>query len=110
MNELYRRIKQKREELGLSQEELAAKLGYKSRSSINKIEMGINDIPQSKIKAIANALNTTPAFLMGWDEERENDKIFYTKEHKELIEATAELSLEDLEYLLTLAKRMKKGQ
>lgn len=67
MLELYKRIRLRREELGMSQEELAMKLGYKSRSSINKIEMGGNDIPQSKIKAFANALQTTPSYLMGWD-------------------------------------------
>mgnify|MGYP002796745444 CR=1 FL=1 len=67
--ELYQRIKKRREELGLSQEELAKKMGYKSRSSINKIEMGENDIPQSKIIHFARALNTSPAYLMGWTEE-----------------------------------------
>ena len=35
---LYQRIKERRESLGMSQEELAKKLGYKSRSTINKIE------------------------------------------------------------------------
>ena len=55
--ELYQRIRKRREELGLSQEELAQKMGYKSRSSINKIEMGENDIPQSKIVQFARALN-----------------------------------------------------
>ena len=44
--ELYKRIKARREKLGMSQEELATKLGYKSRSTINKIEMGKNDINQ----------------------------------------------------------------
>ena len=54
--ELYKRIKARREELGMSQEELATKLGYKSRSTINKIEMGKNDITQSKIIAFALSL------------------------------------------------------
>lgn len=67
--ELYKRIRSRREELGMSQEELAKKIGYKSRSSINKIEMGENDIPQSKIQAFADALNTSPAYLMGLDDE-----------------------------------------
>lgn len=34
------RIKHKREELNMTQEELALKVGYKSKSSINKIEIG----------------------------------------------------------------------
>ncbi len=66
---LYDRIKARREQLNMSQEELACKLGYKSRSSINKIEKGENDIPQSKIIAFAKALDTTPGALMGWDED-----------------------------------------
>lgn len=59
------RIKMLRENLGYSQAQLAKLLGYKSRSTINKIELGINDITQSKIKAFADVLNTTPAFLIG---------------------------------------------
>ena len=62
------RIRILRLNLGMSQDELAKKSGYSSRSTINKIELGINDIPQSKIKAISDALNTTPAYIMGWDE------------------------------------------
>jgi len=68
MSDIYMRIRARREELGLSQEELAARMGYKSKSSINKIEMGINDIPQSKVLAFARALETTTAYLMGCDD------------------------------------------
>ena len=53
----------------MSQEDLAKLLGYKSRSSINKIEMSKNDITQSKIAAFARALHTTPAYLLGWEED-----------------------------------------
>lgn len=60
-------IRKRREELGLTQEELATKLGYKSKSTINKIEMGVNDITQSKIIAFASVLKTTPSYLMGWE-------------------------------------------
>lgn len=67
MLEIYKRIRARREELGISQEELAKRMGYKSRSSINKIEKGENDIPQSKIVAFAQALRTTPEALMGWE-------------------------------------------
>ena len=52
-------------ELGMSQQELAEKSGYTDRSSIAKIETGKVDLTQSKIKAIADALNTTSAALMG---------------------------------------------
>lgn len=51
------KIKQRRLELGLTQEELAKKLGYKHKSSINKIELNQNDIRQSKVAAFAVALH-----------------------------------------------------
>lgn len=63
------RIKALRQKKGLSQEELAAKMGYKSRSSINKIELGINDITQTIIKKLAIALDTTPGYILGWVDE-----------------------------------------
>ena len=61
------RIKSKRLELNMSQDELAKKVGYKSRSSINKIELA-RDLPLRKVEKMATALDTTPAFLMGWEE------------------------------------------
>jgi transcriptional regulator with XRE-family HTH domain len=64
------RIKNRRIELGMSQEELAKKIGYSSRSSINKIELDVQQLRQSKIMDIAKALNTTTAYIMGWDEPK----------------------------------------
>lgn len=74
MATLYDRIKSRRTELGLTVEELAHKMGYKDKSSISKIENGKADIPQSKIAAFADALQTTPAYLMGWEEQSEPKK------------------------------------
>ena len=47
--DLSSRIRQRREQLSLSQEELAARMGYRSKSSITKLEKGINDLPQSNV-------------------------------------------------------------
>lgn len=68
MSTIGNRIRKRREELGLSQDELGKRIGYKSRSSINKIELGHRNLTQSKIKAIADALETTPSYIMGWEE------------------------------------------
>lgn len=68
------RIKKRRQELKMSQEELALKVGYKSRTSINKIELNERQITQQKIKAIADALETTPAYIMGWSDLRASGK------------------------------------
>ena len=62
------RIRLRREELRMSQEELATRLGYKSRSTIAKIESGENDLTQSKIVAFAEALNTTARWLLDYDD------------------------------------------
>ena len=67
MLDVYRRIKDLRLAAGLSQGELAKRTGYNDRSSIAKIEAGKVDLTQAKIVAFANALNTTPAYLMGWE-------------------------------------------
>lgn len=69
MDTIGHRIRKRREELGMSQEELGRKLGYKSRSSINKIELDQRNLTQPKIAALAKALNTTPAYIMGWEDE-----------------------------------------
>lgn len=67
---IHDRIRERRIELGLSQDQLAAKMGYKSRSSINKIESGQADIARNKLEQLAEALLTTPAYLMGWEEPK----------------------------------------
>lgn len=70
--EIGNRIKQLRIERDMSQDELAKRCGYTSRSTINKIELGINDVPQSKIKSIAQALGVSVSEILCWDEMDEN--------------------------------------
>ena len=63
------RIKIRREQLNMSQAELARQVGYSTRSTITRIEREGNGISQDKIVAIAKALKTTPSYLMGWEDE-----------------------------------------
>lgn len=60
-----------RTERGMTQEELAKRLGYRSRSSIAKIEKGERDVPRRMIGDLARALGTDPSALMGWGESEE---------------------------------------
>ncbi|MGF0096069.1 helix-turn-helix domain-containing protein [Peptoniphilus sp. SGI.035] len=76
---IYGKIKQRREELQMSMQDLADKLGYKSRSTIQKIESGQRDISQSQIIAFAKALDVTPAYLMGWEDNSNLNKIIGTE-------------------------------
>lgn len=66
------RIKARRQELQMSQRELAARMGYSNHSTITRIEAGSVDLPQSRISQFAEALGVTPAHLMGWDAEPED--------------------------------------
>lgn len=67
------RIKQRRIELGMSQQELASAMGYTSKSTINKIELGKNDVSQSKVVKFSKVLDTTPSYLMGWYLDNDNN-------------------------------------
>lgn len=73
--EIYERIKERRKRLGMSQEDLAKRVGYCGRSAIAKVESGKIDISQSMIKKYADALGVSPVFLLyGYEAET-----FYTK-------------------------------
>ena len=78
MLKLYENIKKLRLDRGWTQDELASRAGYTDRSSIAKIERGVVDLPQSKIKQFADIFGVTPGYLMGWvDEEtsKKNDQL-----------------------------------
>lgn len=62
------RIKQVREALGMTQAELARRMGYSARSTINRIENGSQAFPMKKLDKFAQVLDVTPAFLAGFTE------------------------------------------
>lgn len=63
-----KRIRKVRILRGLSQDELAKRCGYKSRSAINKIETGINDVPIYKLKIITEMLNIDVTIILNENE------------------------------------------
>ena len=66
------RVKARRKAMGLTQLDLALRMGFKSKQAISHIESGDRNLKQSQIVKLAEALNVTPAYLMGWeDPERE---------------------------------------
>ena len=66
---LGQKIRARRLELGMSQEELGYAVGFNGKSAICKIEADERDLKQNKIKPMADALRVTPGYLMGWDDE-----------------------------------------
>lgn len=86
--DMYDRIRNRRKELGMTQDELARLTGYNDRSSIAKIEAKKADLSQSKIIAFAEALKVTTSYLMDGDgkdksQEKENN-IFSQLTNEEL--------------------------
>lgn len=67
------RIKHRRVELGMTAEKLGEVLG-KNRATIYRYENGdIEKLPLDILEPIAEALQTTPQYLMGWDEVQEKN-------------------------------------
>ena len=111
MSTVGENILRMRKRLGWTQEELATKMGYKSKSTINKIELGINDIPQSKIVKFADVLGTTPAHLMGWNDEEENippEERVLSEGEKMLLDLYDRVSDETKEVLVTMLSAFDK--
>ena len=96
------RIKQLRKELGLSADELGKKIG-KNRATVFRYENGdIENLPLDILEPIAEALRTTPQYLMGWEEvEKKNDIlsdiILKMNEDDELLSMVEAISKLDLE-------------
>lgn len=67
------RIKKRRKELGLTQEELAKKLGNKSRASVCTVENDKEDLTTTRIRQYAEALECSPSYLMGWTDNSQNE-------------------------------------
>ena len=108
------RVKQLRTEAGLSQSELAQRIGYSSKTAISKIENDTLDINRSTVVALAKALNTTPIYLLGWenkDEPSENSSseryLALSPKKKELFNLLLSLTPQETEKLLDYAKFLK---
>lgn len=128
------RIKTRRKELKMSQQELALLLGYKSSTSIARIESGNRELPQKKIEKIAEALHTTPEYIMGWEEkpkekeqtsltgkEEIHERVFKAKEvfrieldkskiYEAILKAMSELDEDDQDKVLNYANTLKENK
>lgn len=122
---MAKRIKERRTALGLTQEELATKLGLQ-KSAIAKYENGrVENIKRSVIQKMAEILECSPAYLMGWDESAADQQtpyyydeetakaaqeIFENKELRMLFDATRDADAEDLRALHSMALALKRKE
>ena len=97
-SKIYRNIKDRRKELGLSPSDLAEKTGYADKGMISRIESGKVDLPLSKVIEFASALRMSPEELMGEVEPQTDIK------REELITIYENLSQEEQVQLLKIAK------
>lgn len=97
------RIKKIRLEKQMTQDDLAAKI-QTTKQTIHKYENGIiANIPSSKILDIANVLNVTPAYLMGWSEKNSEEAEINSK----LIELINSLSSNQIQEVLNYIDYLK---
>lgn len=123
---LKENIKSKRIERKMTLEDLAKSVGV-SRQTIQRYESGvIGNIPSDKIELIARALDTSPAYLMGWEQidtnfsGKEVPKEIYDKfksnvskfhgEHKELLDIYGKLSSPNQKRVLTYSRNLLMNQ
>lgn len=102
METVGERIKKRREDLGLSQMQLAIKMGYNNRSAISRAETSGDDIGANRVKKFAEALNCTPAYLMGWKEvdfvAEDEDLEFVVEAYRHSDDTTKEMVKRLLKY------------
>lgn len=119
---LKENIKSKRIERKMTLEDLAKSVGV-SRQTIQRYESGvIGNIPSDKIELIARALDTSPAYLMGWEQidtnfsgkeapkeicdKFKNNVSKFHGEHKELLDIYGELSSPNQKKVLTYSRNL----
>ncbi len=116
---MAQRIKERRIEMGFTQEELANKLGLQ-KSAIAKYENGrVENIKRSVIQHMAEILECSPAYLMGWDETTESNDYYIDKDAREyaeflyknpeyrvLFDASRKVKAEDIEFVRQMIDRM----
>lgn len=104
MKEMGKRIKQKREELNLTLEDLGKKLGV-TKSTISKYERGeIQQIKRAHVEELSKILHCSPEWLMGFDTAKDV-KVVYSADGHEPVEALVEVSKPILGRETEMAKR-----
>jgi len=112
------RIRERREELGMTQLELAKRLGYKTKSTITKIETNINSPTMPMVAKFAEALMVEPSYLMGWEDPETSsfypdptvaalaDRLKDDPDYRVLLDAVRNVRKEDINVIADLINRL----
>ena len=93
------RIKSRRKEIGLSAEEVAIELGVSPATVYRYESNDIMNMRIDKLEPIAKALRTTPAYLMGWEDDKKENP---PAESQRILESVN--SSENIDLLLHIIK------
>ena len=99
------RIRQRREELGINQSQLADAIGCKTKTSISRIENNMEKLTIQRLERVANALYVNPAVLAGWSDEKQS----FSKTEKDLIRKFRGLSAKDKNYVMMIVDLYYRG-
>lgn len=102
MQDIGEIIRKRRLELGMTQAELAKKVGYTSKVAVTMIENGNNSIPLSKVELFAEALQTTTRELLKFD-----DVPNLTDKQKLLVSLCFDISDKDIDVAIRVLTALK---
>ena len=114
MDAIIKRIKDRRLELGYSFQDLAEKTNM-SKSTLQRYETGaIGNVPLDKLEVLAKALFVSPAYLMGWDEEKpepetKDDPLMVVAAHHSDYDWSEE-QLKEIDRFINFVKQEKNNQ
>lgn len=121
MSNIGEKIRNRRTELEMTQQELAERMGYKHKSSINKIELGMTEVTIDQAEIFADVLDVPVSYLMGWTEEQNDyylneetaqiaQQIYEDKELRALFDAARDADPEALQAAQAMLKVLKRKE
>lgn len=121
MSNIGEKIRNRRTELEMTQQELAERMGYKHKSSINKIELGMTEVTIDQAELFADVLDVPVSYLMGWTEEQNDyylneetaqiaQQIYEDKELRALFDAARGADPEALQAAQAMLKVLKRKE
>ena len=107
--QLPQRLKAARKAAKITQDQLVT-LAEFSPVALSKFERGVNSPSFSNLVAICHALNVSPNFLTGWDEQPSSDQSTLRQELiNQLVVHANSLSDEWLQQLISIAEKAKES-
>ncbi|WP_288847587.1 helix-turn-helix transcriptional regulator [uncultured Sneathia sp.] len=93
------KIKKYRKSIGMTQQELAIKVGYNGKTSISEIEKGKNDVPTEKLSKIAQVLGVSVSDLLednkkkAYNEPYHVDTSFLSSEEQQELKSLLDMNI-----------------